>query len=151
MSIKSCQTCTHRFEDAGIQGSACSRCNMAYINWVQVDVPKPSDTDSTYVKKADFGKVDMSLLEYFPLALEAVCKPSEFGCTKYERGSFADVPNARRRYTAAMFRHFFKEGVENTPNIDKESGIEHDAMVAWNALTRLELRLRGYKLTESNK
>ena len=94
--------------------------------------------------KYDTGKTDMSYLEYFPLALEAVCKVSEFGGDKgYIRGSFKDVQHARKRYTAAMLRHYFAEGpLLGEPNIDPESGLEHDFAVAWNALCRLELRLR---------
>ena len=94
--------------------------------------------------KYDLGKVDLSFLEYFPLALEAVCKVSTFGGDKgYIRGSFKDVPDYRRRYTAAMLRHYFKEGpIDQEPNIDLESGLPHDYAVAWNALCRLELRLQ---------
>ena len=129
------------------------------VDWV---IPKESnsfDTDGftlknkeeTLIKKADQGKTDMSLLEYFPLALEALCKVSEFGCKKYERGSFKDVPNARSRYTSAMLRHHFQEGTGDTPELDAEMELPHDLMTMWNAICRVELRLRGYKKTESNK
>jgi hypothetical protein len=98
--------------------------------------------------KFDGGKADMSLLEYFPLALGAVCQVSMKGCVKYVRGSFKDVPNARRRYTAAMWRHYFQEGPENGVQEDDELHLPHDYMVAWNALCRLELRLRGHELPQ---
>jgi len=110
------------------------------------------EKDTTFRFKADSGKVDMSLLEYFPNALKAICAQSEHGCEKYLRGSWKDVPNARRRYTAAMWRHFLDEGPDNEPRIDigtKEepgSGMPHDVATAWNAMARLELRLRGYSL-----
>ena len=95
--------------------------------------------------KYDHGKTDMSFLDYFPLALEAVCKVSQFGGDKgYIRGSFDEVPDARKRYTAAMLRHYLAEGsIEGEPSIDPESGLPHDFAVAWNALCRLELRLRN--------
>ena len=93
--------------------------------------------------KYDQGLTDMTYLNYFPLALEAVCKVSMFGADKgYDRGSFSDVPNAVPRYTAAMLRHWLKEGAGEEINKDPESGLPHDFAVAWNALCRLELRLR---------
>ena len=97
--------------------------------------------------KFDNGKTDLSLLEYFPLALTAICKVSEFGNYKgYLRGSYKDVSDARRRYTAAMLRHYFAEGpITEEPQIDPESNLPHDYAVAWNALCRLELRLRKDK------
>lgn len=108
--------------------------------------PEDPPIDDKSVKKADLGKTDMSLLEYFPLALEALCKQSEAGCVKYARGSFKDVPDARRRYTAAMLRHYFQEGPGDTCAIDEETGLEHDIATMWNAVCRVELRLRGFKL-----
>lgn len=121
------------------------------VTEILIDDPIPHENTPVkaqeFVHKSDMGKTDMSLLAYFPRALEAICKQSEFGCQKYERGSFKDVKNARRRYTAAMLRHFLAEG-ENEPEIDEETGLEHDIATAWNAVCRLELRLRGYKLDE---
>lgn len=103
-----------------------------------------------FVYKSDDGKVDMSLLEYFPNALRAVCQVSEFGCKKYERGSWVNVPNGRKRYTAAMIRHYLLEG-DDEPEIDEETGFPHDMAVAWNALCRLELRLRGFPAGKRKK
>lgn len=94
--------------------------------------------------KYDAGLTDMSYMEYFPLAFEAICKQSMFGADKgYARGSFADVPNAVPRYTAAMWRHYFKEGpLNDEKRVDPQSGLPHDFATAWNAVCRLELRLR---------
>jgi hypothetical protein len=105
---------------------------------------KPEDRGDDM--KHDTGKTDMSLLEYFPLALEALCKVSEKGCIKYTRGSFDSVPNGRRRYTGAMQRHYYQEGPGDTPELDEELQLPHDFMVMWNAVCRVELRLRGQKL-----
>lgn len=108
--------------------------------------------------KNDAGKIDMSLLEYLPNAMTEVCRVMDYGQQKYTRGGFLDVPNAIARYTAAMFRHFFKEssGIYDLddPWYATEKGapfkgtIRHDAQVCVNALFRLEYRLRKANKTE---
>lgn len=92
-------------------------------------------------KKYDHGKprVFSSLLRYFPRALTAVVRVSEFGCEKYGELSWLTVPNGIVRYTNALARHLLAEA--ETP-IDDESGHLHAAHTAWNALARLELILR---------
>lgn len=123
-----------------------SEVDLSTIQITEPDTPEEIPVVSPeFVYKSDSGKTDMSLLLYFPKALEAICKASEAGCVKYVRGSFKDVPNARRRYTAAMLRHFLAEG-EDEPEIDEETGLYHDIHTAWNAVCRLELRLRGLPL-----
>lgn len=123
-----------------------SEVDLSTIQITEPDTPEEIPVvPPEFLYKSDSGKTDMSLLLYFPRALEAVCKASEVGCEKYTRGSFKDVPNARRRYTAAMLRHFLAEG-EDEPEIDSETGLYHDIHTAWNALCRLELRLRGLPL-----
>lgn len=105
--------------------------------------------------KLDHDKIDLSLLQEIPLALEEVARVMDYGQTKYTRGGFATVANAVIRYSAAMLRHFFKEpfGIidEDDPFYETEKGarfkglIRHDAQVAVNALFRLECRLRAEK------
>ena len=89
--------------------------------------------------KVDAGKPDTSLLLMFGKALIAVAEVGTFGAAKYTRGGWQHVENGRTRYTAAMLRHVFAE--DNEP-MDTDSGLYHDAHAAWNALARLELRLR---------
>ena len=89
--------------------------------------------------KLDAGKPDTSLLLMFGKALEAVAEVATKGAKKYTRGGWQSVANGRERYTAALLRHVFKEHYENN---DADTGLHHDAQVAWNALARLELRLR---------
>jgi hypothetical protein len=50
------------------------------------------------------------------------------------------VPEGYRRYTGALIRHLLKEPREA---LDKDTGLTHQAAVAWNALARLELMLRA--------
>ena len=89
--------------------------------------------------KLDRGKLLAGILQQWPRALTAVLEVATFGAQKYTRGGWQYVPNGVERYTDAMFRHLLKEPVEDT---DPDSGLAHDAHVAWNALSRLELRLR---------
>ena len=102
--------------------------------------------------KLDDGKIDGSLLGLFSRALREVLRVGTMGAEKYTYGGWLHVIQGHRRYTAAMQRHYFAEEVEgifdNDPYYDTEEGkkwkgqIRHDAQVAWNALARLELRLR---------
>lgn len=96
-------------------------------------------------KKADSGKppLTMGVLNYFPNALLAVAGVSAYGAKKYEL-DLADknwmlVPSGLARYSDALGRHLVLEAIGPT---DEESGLYHDAMAAWNALARLELRIK---------
>ena len=90
--------------------------------------------------KLDAGKPPVELLlEAFPRALAEVTGVNEYGAKKYTRGGWRHVPNGVDRYTGALGRHLLSEHIDGP--IDPESGLYHDAQVAWNALARLELRL----------
>lgn len=96
--------------------------------------------------KLDAGKppLTMGVLNYFPNALLAVAYVSAYGVDKYNL-AYADkgwmrVPDGHSRYSDALGRHLVKEADDP---IDDESGLYHDQMVAWNALARLELRIRA--------
>jgi hypothetical protein len=102
--------------------------------------------------KLDSDKIDVTLLQEFSRALHEVSRVGDYGQNKYTRSGFLTVANGVRRYTRAMLDHWFKEDTEGTydqdPWYDTEMGlhwkgmIRHDAQVAWNALARLELKLR---------
>ena len=102
--------------------------------------------------KLDAGKVDASLLGLFARALYQVLLVGTMGAEKYTYAGFLDVEDGVRRYTAAMQRHYFMEEMEGIfdkdPWSDPPEGkkwkdkIRHDAQAAWNALARVELRLR---------
>ncbi len=89
--------------------------------------------------KLDAGKVFAGVIGDFGMALLAVADVGTFGAKKYTRHGWEVVPDGRARYTDAMWRHLLKEGQEPT---DVDSGLLHEAHMAWNALARLELRLR---------
>lgn len=90
--------------------------------------------------KLDAGKVRPDLiLSGMPRALMAVSQVATFGAQKYTENGWQDVPEGIKRYTAAMDRHRLKELMEQA---DPDSGLMHQAHLAWNALARLELMLR---------
>lgn len=91
--------------------------------------------------KLDHGKVDIVrfVLAYFPDAIEAVAGVSEYGAKKYTEMGWASVPDGYQRYTAAMGRHVVASARGEQFDI---SGLDHDAQIAWNALARLQLKLK---------
>jgi len=92
--------------------------------------------------KLDQGKIYAHILQDFDLALTEVMKVATFGANKYTRGGWESVPNGYVRYSDAMMRHYLKEGREDN---DPDSGLSHQAHLAWNALARLQFLLRGDK------
>jgi hypothetical protein len=92
--------------------------------------------------KLDAGKPMVGLmLRGFPRALRAVAQVTTYGAQKYSPNGWQFVPDGEARYTDAMGRHLLLETEEGP--YDGESGQLHAAMVAWNALARLELLIRG--------
>lgn len=97
-------------------------------------------------KKYDGGKspIFQGVFQYFPRALLAVGDVSRYGADKYDLAyndiNWSRVEGGFERYSDALGRHLvgeFKDGP-----IDPESKCLHAAMVAWNALARLELVLK---------
>lgn len=76
----------------------------------------------------------------FARALTAISEHGTIALSKYEPHGWIEVPNGVGRYTDAMLRHILLEPIES---IDAESGSLHAVAVAWNALARLDLMLRG--------
>lgn len=85
--------------------------------------------------KYDAGKPDWTLMPW--LGLVEVVRVLEFGAAKYSRDGWRVVPDARRRYLAAAFRHMtaFTEG----ERCDAESGLHHLAHAACCLLFVLRL------------
>lgn len=92
--------------------------------------------------KYDGGKspVFRGAIDYFPRALEQVAAVSAFGATKYAWKGWEGVAEGFERYSDAMVRHLTATGKGETE--DRDSGLLHEAHAAWNALARLELKLR---------
>lgn len=79
------------------------------------------------------------LCKQFPNAIKEIIRRSQAGHIKYAASdidwkNWERVPDGYNTYSNALLRHFFKEG--------EDTDIEHDVAVAWNALARLELKLR---------
>lgn len=87
-------------------------------------------------------KVWQGIIRYFPLAIREVSHLSELGSYKYTWGGWAHVEDGRTRYSDALGRHLVDECLDAN-GIDPSDGIYHDVKIAWNALARLEIRLRA--------
>lgn len=97
--------------------------------------------------KLDAGKspIFQGLVDYFPRACIAVANVSQGGAVKYAWKGWETVPDGYARYSNALGRHLLAESIEG----DYDSGPTglspdtlHAAQVAWNAMARLELKLR---------
>lgn len=93
--------------------------------------------------KLDAGKdpVLRGVIQYFPRALVEVAAVSAYGANKYTWNGWESVPDGVVRYGDAMARHMVGEVIHG--EYDPETKLRHAAQVAWNALARLELILRG--------
>lgn len=92
--------------------------------------------------KLDAGKPSLyrGAIDYFPRAIDAVARVSTFGASKYAWKGWETVPEGFERYSDAMVRHLIAEGKGEV--VDSDSGLLHAAHAAWNAMARLELKLR---------
>lgn len=108
-------------------------------------------------RKDDGGKLDMTLLDDMPRALEAVVEVMQWAITKkapvpYVRSSWLGV--SPERYDAAILRHHFgaaKQAAGHGPGSDvappkfqrdAETNLLHAAHKATSAMFALELALR---------
>ena len=91
--------------------------------------------------KHDKGKARVDLvLTGFPNALMAIAEVATFGADIHGENTWQDLEDGEKRYMAAEGRHKLKRLTGN--NIDKESGLTHQAHEVWNALAQLELAIR---------
>ena len=112
---------------------------IARVKTPEID-PKGLTADQPGAK-FDAGKVRPSLiLNDMPRAMLAVSEVGTYGANKYSEGGWLEVEGGIDRYTDAMDRHRLKEGLESH---DADSELLHAAHLAWNALARLELMLKG--------
>lgn len=123
--MKACDTCFYRRTDR--HHTPCKECcdtakrgHGSYSHWVPVDVFKNVDDKSTGVKY-DSGKPQWSLLPF--KALTEVVEVLTYGAKKYAPDNWKKVPDARRRYIDAGFRHFTAYASGETH--DPETGKHH--------------------------
>lgn len=87
--------------------------------------------------KNDFkdGKLRWDLL---PLEeIEDIVKVYTEGAKKYSDNSWQNLDNGYQRYKAALLRHLLE--YEKGNKIDEDTGCQHLAQVAWNAVALLWL------------
>lgn len=132
--MNDCQNCFYAVES--MLNHPCNSCtydskNKTYNNWVAIDVfkniddptalqYKPQDVAFTGVKY-DNGKPQWSLLPF--KALTQVVEVLTYGAKKYAPDNWKKVPDARRRYIDAGFRHFTAYVSGETQ--DPETGKHH--------------------------
>ena len=95
-------------------------------------------------------KVGM-LFSQMSRALNAIALAATHGNEKYSNEEFWDenftsVPNAFKQYSDGLGRHLLLESQEE---LDKDSKMPHEVHVAWNALARLEIKLRENEKSNS--
>lgn len=91
-------------------------------------------------RKYDGGKLRYDLIPV--LALEEVTRVITLGAEKYDPENWKRVPEGRRRYTAAAFRHIeaWRKG-----EVTDEIGTHHIANAISNLMFILEKELRGWE------
>jgi len=103
----------------------------------------PDPTPDNGVKyDSDKPRMDL-VLSQLPAALLSLGSCLGYGAAKYSEDNWTRVPDASKRYMAAVMRHIlaFQQGEE----LDPESGKPHLAHAATNLMFVLELNLRDKK------
>ena len=80
-----------------------------------------------------------SILSHFSGALEALVAVGDFGAQKYSLHGWESVPDGRRRYYDALWRHILAATRET---VDPDSGIPHLHHALWNLAAIIEMDSR---------
>lgn len=126
--MKLCPACKHEWHLGR------DRCDVLVADGP--DDVKPCRCTDAQAAKADHGKArGFRMLP--PDTLAELAEIYTYGCQKYERDSWRNVPDAVERYYDAMERHLgaFNKGEV----IDPESGKRHLAHALWNLVAVCEL------------
>jgi hypothetical protein len=146
---RTCQNCKH--EARAIEQEPCKSCadDVDFGKWEasprpwEAPAPEPppevvarvaeleaTAPDPYHEAKHDLGKLRWDCLPW--PAVEQVVRVLTFGAEKYSAWSWPGVPDARRRYFAALIRHAV--AWLRGERLDPESGLPHLAHLACNAL-----------------
>lgn len=120
--MRECATCVYRHVDGNSE--PCISCDSNANHWVAMPNYNPEDvafTKTTAGVKYDNGKPQWSLLPF--RALTQVVEVLTYGAKKYAPDNWKRVPDARRRYIDAGFRHFTAYASGETH--DPETGKHH--------------------------
>jgi hypothetical protein len=91
--------------------------------------------------KHDTGKPQVSSVDrYFPHAIEAIARVSEYGATLHGWDTWDTIDSPIERYRDALRRHQLDIGKGEV--YDAESGLPHDWHICWNATAIAELTIR---------
>jgi hypothetical protein len=118
--MKECASCLYVKVDGTQQ--PCISCDSNASHWVAMPNYNPEDvafTKTTAGVKYDNGKPQWSLLPF--RALTQVVEVLTYGAKKYAPDNWKRVPDARRRYIDAGFRHLtaYTTGETNDPETGK--------------------------------
>jgi hypothetical protein len=118
--MKKCSECLYASVDGDHE--PCVSCEDPGTNWVASPQYHPKDvafTGTTTGVKYDNGKPQWSLLPF--KALGQVVEVLTYGAKKYAPDNWKKVPDARRRYIDAGFRHLtaYASGETNDPETGK--------------------------------
>lgn len=94
--------------------------------------------------KLDAGKLDLTLPP--PALVEAVARVMQHGVEKYARNGWREVPDAGRRYYAALKRHL--HAFERGEDVDPDSGLHHLDHAATNIAFLLWFLQQGREIGE---
>ncbi len=119
MTIKDCRTCF--YDEFGMTEGPCKSCRR-YDKWVDksVYITQPSVQKDVGVKY-DNDKPRWSLVPF--KAFTEVVDVLTYGAKKYAPDNWKKVPDARRRYIDAGFRHF--TAYASGEKLDPETGKSH--------------------------
>ena len=118
--MMTCNNCLHYDIDGDKE--PCATCCAPESHWTPILQYKPEDvafTNTIIGVKHDNGKPQWSLLPF--RALKEVVEVLTYGAKKYAPDNWKKVPDARRRYIDAGFRHFtaYASGETNDPETGK--------------------------------
>lgn len=113
--------------------------------WEQEREKDPNGKDPhTPGAKLDAGKLDLTLPP--PALVEAVARVMQHGVEKYARNGWREVPDAGRRYYAALKRHL--HAFERGEDVDPDSGLHHLDHAATNIAFLLWFLQQGHEIGE---
>ena len=120
-----CSVCGHLNND--LSYCYCANKTLHKVRFIQPkklsidDIVSHIDNLPEVGPKYDTGKLRYDLVT--PDVIKAIAEVLTFGAEKYAPNSWQLVPDAKRRYTAALMRHF--EAYRAGEQLDPESGLSH--------------------------
>lgn len=117
----------------------CVACEYVALHLPVPDDPLHGGTVVAPGRKDDADKPDWSLLPF--AAVGQVVRALDYGARRYGVDNWQQVPNARRRYFAALCRHAVRWF--SGERYDKDSGLHHLAHAACCVLFLLNLDTDG--------